>query len=373
MLQNRIISAFVLCLAVLFSISACSSNEDGDKPSSSGRLLPQASLVPHEILVVIDEDQWQGLLGQAIRDVFARPMPGLPQSEAWFKLRQIKPSDLRGFLKRYPNIIFAFTLDNKSKSSEVLKTMFSTDALKTIQGNPDRYRMTKKDEFARGQEVLYLFGKTETELIGRLYTQQEELLNYFNTIERNRYIKEFASVKINKVLRDQIAKKYDISLKLPAGYEVAKQDDNFLWLRLLDQKVDKSMWLTWKPYKSKQDFAPDSILAFRNEVVKNYVWGDDSTSYMRLEMREPIESDEVNFNGSYGVQVRGLWRLEKIIMGGPFVGLAFVDEARQRFYYLEGFTYAPGQDKKAAISELEAMLWSAKPTPVKTDSAATKP
>ncbi len=352
--RNLFFSAFTLLLLA----AGCNSNDSST--SDSGRLLPQASLVPHELLVVMDETQWDGLLGQAVRDIYSRPMPGLPQEEPWFVLRHIKPEDLKGFLKRYPNMLFVFTMDNTSRSSKLLQSMFSDEALAKIKEDRTRHRITRTNEYARGQEVMYLFGANEAELIGRLYNQQDELLSYFEKIERDRYIKEFRQVKVSRPLQKQLRDEYGFSMVIPAGYEIAKQDSNFVWIRLLDNKVDKSFWVSWQPYASKSQFQPDSVLAYRNRVAKNYIWGSDASTYMRLEDQVKPISQEVTFNGGYALSFRGLWRLEKMVMGGPFVGLAFVDEATQRFYYLEGFTYAPGQDKREAISELEAVLWSFK-------------
>ena len=45
-------------------------------------------------------------------------------------------------------------------------------------------------------------------------------------------------------------------------------------------------------------------------------------------------------------------------MGGPYIGYALVDQAKGRLYYIEGFAYAPGKDKREIIRELETILWT---------------
>jgi hypothetical protein len=339
-------------------ITACGGGEGQERKTPSKEFLPRASLVAYEMLVVMDSAQWRGVLGEAIRDVFTEPIPGLPQEEPQFKLRYITPQGLKGFNKRYPNILFAFTLDKRSQASEMLRSMFSEQSLNQIREDEQRYRLSRKDEFARGQEVMYLFGSTEDQLISRIYTNKENLLNHFLAVERQRYIREFANIKATENLSKGLQKDFGFRLKFPAGYQIAKQDSNFVWIRLLDNKVDKSVWLTWKPYTDQSIFQQENLMRYRNEVVKNYIWGSDESTYMRLEQQLAPESKQVNFNGRFGIETRGLWRLEKMVMGGPFISYAFVDEPSNRVYYLEGFTYAPGQDKRLAISELEAILWS---------------
>ncbi len=61
------------------------------------------------------------------------------------------------------------------------------------------------------------------------------------------------------------------------------------------------------------------------------------------------------------MEVRGLWRTNNYSMGGPFLGYAIVDEVQGNLYYIEGFTYAPGKNKREIMRELEAVLWSFKP------------
>jgi hypothetical protein len=345
-------------LLLLFYVICMGCSDSGENKTKSRDFLPRASLVPHELLVVMDSTQWKGILGESIRDVFAEPIAGLPQDEPQFTVRHIQPKDLTGIMKRYPNILFVFTLDNNRRSTQMMQTMFSQKALEQIKEDPKRYMLTRQDEFAKGQEVMYLFGSNEDQLISRIYSSKDALLNYFREVERNRYMREFASIKVSKPITNTLREQYGFSLNFPAGYEIAVQDSNFVWVRLLDNKVDKSVWVTWKPYRDQSIFERENLLQFRNSVAKKYIWGNDSTTYMRLERDLPVDIKEVNFKGQYAVEARGLWRLENMAMGGPFLGYAFVDKAKDRVYYIEGFTYAPGQKKREAVSELEAILWS---------------
>lgn len=343
---------------LLFVLAGC--GENGEKKSRE--LLPRATLIPRELLVVMDSAQWKGMLGEAVRDVFTDPIPGLPQAESQFTVRYLQPQDLKGFHKRYPNILFAFTLDNQGRSSKLLQSMFSENALEQIRQDPQKYMLTRQDQFAKGQEVMFLFGETEDQLVNRIYAQKQQLINYFEDIERQRYLKEYANIKASEPLRKALSERYGFTFNFPPGYEIAKQDSNFVWIRQLDTEIDKSIWATWVPYTDKAMLERDNILALRNSVAKNYIWGSDASTFMRLETEIPVVMEEVNFNGEYGVELRGLWRLEKMMMGGPFVGYAFVDEATNRLYYIEGFTYAPGQDKREVVSELDAILRSFKST-----------
>ena len=45
-------------------------------------------------------------------------------------------------------------------------------------------------------------------------------------------------------------------------------------------------------------------------------------------------------------------------MGGPFEGIALVDEGTQQFYYVEGFTFSPGKDQREIMRELETIIYT---------------
>ena len=65
---------------------------------------------------------------------------------------------------------------------------------------------------------------------------------------------------------------------------------------------------------------------------------------------------EVNFDGKYAVQIRGMWKTNSLSMGGSFVGYVVVDEKLKRLYYIEGFLYAPGRNQREYLRELDVIL-----------------
>jgi hypothetical protein len=66
--------------------------------------------------------------------------------------------------------------------------------------------------------------------------------------------------------------------------------------------------------------------------------------------------EEVEFDGHFALEVRGLWKMENDFMGGPFYSLTIVDEARGRLITVEGYAYAPYFDKRPYIREVEGVV-----------------
>ncbi len=333
--------------------------------------LPRVSTVPNEILVVMDSAQWQGTLGEQLRKIYAAPIPALPQEEAAFNVRYVSPRHFKGFMKLYPNIIFVTTLDDRSRDSRVMRTYFTENSLEQIRENKDIFMFARENEFARGQQVLHLFSQTEESLMQKLEQNKEKLYQYFLEFERDRLSQKLFSGLPGKELTNYVQKRHGFRLHFPAGYEVAIEKEDFIWLRMLDPDIDKSIWVGYQQYDDENVFTAENILKLRSQFGKKYIWGSDSTTYMKTELNVPVETREVNFNGHYAIEMRGLWRLNEMVMGGPFISYTFVDEATNRLYYIEGFVYAAGEDKREPIRELEAILHTFKSTAEGEPAAAT--
>ena len=70
----------------------------------------------------------------------------------------------------------------------------------------------------------------------------------------------------------------------------------------------------------------------------------------------PYYTQEINLNGNYAFELRGLWKLSDISAGGPFVSYTTVDEKLGRLYYIEGYVYRPSDDKRDWIREMDTIL-----------------
>jgi len=65
-------------------------------------------------------------------------------------------------------------------------------------------------------------------------------------------------------------------------------------------------------------------------------------------------------NGLEAYEIRGIWEVKNDFMGGTFINYSFIDKKNNRILCLDGFVYAPNQDKRDYIFELEAIFKSLK-------------
>lgn len=342
---------YLLLFFLVTAISSCSSTESGKSGSKSH--LPIARGEANAILCVMDTTQWNGPLGDALRDIFSAYVPGLPQDEPYFKLRNINPLKMNNILKTGKSMLFVSTMDNQGAQSRAMQNYFTSSSLEKILKDTALYRLPQKDQFARGQEILHLFGQTEGQLIAHLKRDKDLLRSYFLNIENERISKAIFKVRekqIEKTLRDT----HGFDIQVPYGYDLAKNQRDFVWIRMLDPEYEKDIFVHYRPYNTRAPF--DDPLDFREQITSSYMRDVQKPDIFMTLQNENMNIREVNFKGKYAKELRGLWKLSDISSGGPFLSYIFVDESQKRIYYLEGYVYAPSKDKREFMQEMEVIV-----------------
>jgi hypothetical protein len=345
---------------------ACDSRERG-KPAIYD--LPAARGRTGEIIVVMDTAQWSGEVGEALRSVYSAELPGTLRGERMFSLRKAHATQLNNVLKQHKNLVFVVSMERNSAATQRLKSFFPPEGLQQIAKDSSLFYQLAPNQFAVGQMVVFLFGQTDKQLANHLRINRRKLQDIFAETERQRITNGLSKLRAKDNLEDKIAKTHNIQLLLPRGFEFVKEEispdkkTGFLWVRMPDAEVDKSLILAYKPYDSEKQFSKDSLIAWRNSLGKAHLYGDPEKpeSYMITEPLEPPTLRESTVNGNYAQEMRGLWRTNNAVMGGPFLSYSFADSKTGRIYYYEGFVFAPSRDnKREIIRELEAILRAAK-------------
>ena len=91
-------------------------------------------------------------------------------------------------------------------------------------------------------------------------------------------------------------------------------------------------------------------------MMKKHIPGPTKGSYMSTDMIAPVVAKQYEVDGCYAIELRGLWKLENDFMGGPFVNLSVLDQKNNRIVCVDGYVYAPGEDKRNLIRQVEAIM-----------------
>ena len=92
---------FTYLAIVLVAVSAVSCNRQKTRKA----LLPNISGKPGEVIVVINKGDWEGAMGNVLRDSLACDFPFLPQREPMFDLVNVAPGGFTSMFQLHRNII----------------------------------------------------------------------------------------------------------------------------------------------------------------------------------------------------------------------------------------------------------------------------
>lgn len=320
--------------------------------------MPAARGEVDEIILVIDSAQWKSQLGEEIKNVYQDYLKVLNQDEFEFSLNRVSPIKFNSVLQNAKNLILAMTLDSKSRESRSVREFFTDNSLKMIQRDSSLYYTVRKDEFAKGQVVLYLFGQNEGQLARKIKKNKEVLKALFAS-EVAKRAKENVLSKTKGNLMKAVTENHGYRISIPFGYDLAKDLKDFIWLRKLEAQAEHNVFVYEKPYNDPVFY--QKIDELRDNVTGMFLRDSEKPAiYIERQEIVPTYTKRVDFNGKFAVEARGLWKISDNSGGGPYVSYTFVDEPAQKLYYIEGYVYSPGEKKKKLIREVDAILNSFK-------------
>jgi hypothetical protein len=328
--------------------------------NSKNSTKPKARGAIGEIILAIDSAKWEGQVGQTLKDIFQEDVHGLIRDESMFDLRKVDPRGMTRILKMATNIVYVTTFDDKKAASQNINSLFTKEAKEKAANDPSLYFLRSVDEFAQGQEVVYLFGNNEEELVNNLKANKNRLQNLFHVRERGRLEKVILNRKSSeaKVAGENLG----LSINVPASYQIAKVENNFLWLRQPTPRSDRpdiSLFFYETDYTSEEQVFPESVLELREKITKQHIYGNPSNrnSYLVTERVDPNPViNNFKINGNFAVEIRGGWKTNNLSMGGSFLAYVIVDDKNGKLYYMEGFVYYPNEAHREAIREIETIL-----------------
>ena len=262
-------SKYILPILSIFILFGC-----GDGKNIKSEFLKNARGEPDEIIIVIDSTQWADTvgLGLEIKKTFLAPMLGLPQDEPLFNVSKVNPRKLNTTLKSATNMVFVTTLDSKTLQSRTIQKYFTSQALNQIKRDTSIFMRIRKDEFAKGQNVMFLFSATEEQLAKKVKYNRAQIREFFEGSARNAIKKKlFSSTETG--LEKKLKENHGVEISIPYGWDRAKDLKNFVWFRKLTDLTEQSLFIYYEPYRSRAIF--NDIGPFRDKITRTVLRDDE--------------------------------------------------------------------------------------------------
>ncbi|SFF90411.1 DUF4837 family protein [Salegentibacter agarivorans] len=319
-------------LFLLFSlVFLVSCNENGDKTEE--RILSDSSGNINQITLIIENELWEGPVGEAIRDNFAAMVEGLPQEEPLFSLSQIPPETFSGFVRK--NRSFISVQEGKEAEARIIK-----------------------DLYARPQTGAIISGESEEELIHIINESSEKMVSAFKETE----MKEKQRRMKKSLKKDgKLEEKFGLSLDFPSAYRYALEEEDFVWIRKEIPKGNMEILIYEVPISQIEADTNTigNIIKMRDSIGKAHIPGPTEGTHMITEEAYAPYLFETEIDGKFAYETRGTWEVKGAFMAGPFLNYAIKDEANNRYLVVEGFVFSPSRGKRDNMFEIDAILQSA--------------
>ncbi len=314
-------------LTSIFLITSCSLNspQENQKPGSAGKTL--------EVLLVANENVYNGSVKELVDSLFGQPQVNLNQPEPIFDVLNISvglfnTSDL---YNKHRNII---VVDVNSKN--------------------DNKIYTYQDKWASPQ-TIFQFSVTSADkfktLLRKYFPKIQEEFYEYERLRVNNAFKKLENTDITKALKQ----KFGFWITVSNEFQLSVINDNFAWIRKEAKDYSIGIFIHTQPYRDSVVFKEKYILNQLDSTMKNNIPGPLDGTYMAVERRiEPV-SKKITLDGRYCIETRGLWRLIGDFMGGPFVNYAFTSPDNKQFIMLTGYVYSPRKPKRDFMMQAESI------------------
>lgn len=321
---------WMIGIGIIVTLMACNRLGTGNNPIFEKK----ATGLPYEVVVVMENGLWNDRVGDAVYAQLTAPVPVLPQNEPTMKVMHTDAKGFNGLMKYVRNVLL-------------------------VDVNPQLYTrvslQTKRDEWAVGQQVQILTAPDTTALLACLEQQQIDLARPFDQAEQERrasYLQQTHSIWV----KEQVQTQFGATLLAPEEMTSSKVTADFVWVSDNAKRGRSDLLVYSFPWKADQPLTGHAWIARRDSILKQNLPGSFKGSYMTTETRIPPIFETNATSEHPGGTLRGLWRMQGDMMGGPFVSRALYDAAHQRMIIAEGFVYAPQRHKAPLIRKLEASL-----------------
>lgn len=314
-------------LIVFIAFISCNGNKGTKMEPVTGK--------SNEIVIVVGKEIWKGETGALIRKILAQPQSCLPQDEPLFTLKDVPPDAFINLFKSHRNII-----------TVKISSTFTEPKIEYTH-----------DTWAYPQAVINIQASSSDNFEELFSANTERIIGYFLKAERDRLKKAYLDTH-QKSVCNTLEKEFGVKLYVPQGFKVVKKDSSFAWIRYDDQQTTQNILVYTYPHKSDSTFTLNYLLKKRNYFTRKNIRGDKPGSYMTTETKIPRELNLLTYKGNDACEMRGLWKMQNDLMGGPFVSLTVLDPDKKRVVTVEGNVYAPKDKNRNYIRQLEAMIYS---------------
>lgn len=356
MVDNRF--CYFLSFLFILTVVGCSGISDKFKAT------PTAISASNTIVVIADEDLWEGPVGDTFRYKYEGPYIIMPQPEEIFDLKyftplQMEEGSIRKELRTY--IYLADLSDTTSMTTKAVRADLGASLYAQAMKNPSINNKVGKDKWAFGQMIIYIFGNGQNNLIDNIDKTFASVRKKVNDFDRPQIAAKTYLKGVNQLLTSGLKDKFGITMDIPGEYVLAVEDSTTTWLRRDEKEMIMNILISKIPYRSKDQFTKEGFKELFKKTSKAVISSSTPGSSMIVNDEDlPLFSVTLEVDKTYAQEYKGIWEMSYDYMGGPFFAYLIKHPHRDEILLVNVFIFAPGEKKRDHMQLLEHIVSSLK-------------
>ncbi len=327
---------------------------------------PQSFGSLNRIVVVADQNVWDGPVGDTLRYYLAAAYPVLPQPEPLFDLQHFTMHEIDedNHRKRFRFMIFLGDVEGTSSPTGtfISNILGEENMLKLDESEEKSGIKISENRWANNQNVLFFYSKGEAAMIQNIKDKSASISSLVrksdaSMLDARTYISGRSSSLMNLIKED-----FGLEVQVPGDYILAhhNKEKGFIWMRKFNKHAHNNIFVYKVPYKDTDQLKPENIKSMRDSIGKWYVEsGQVDGSFMRVnDIDLSLYHENRPIDGKFSKQLKGIWEMSdpRDMMGGPFATYVIHDADKNELIFVDGFVYAPGKKKRDLMQGVELIL-----------------
>jgi hypothetical protein len=342
-------------LALVLPLAACGGNSD---------YRPFARGADFDLYAVVDSAQFEGTIGEAVRQGPGGLVRTLPAAENRYS---VVPANIRteeGWedVRTNKNLIIAAPFTDSTFEASVVRAFFSDDVRARLRENGAGAAVVRHDVWRRGQTVVFATGPDEEAVAQALLESDDSVDRGLERGTRAILMRDMFDRGRQPELEDTLMANHGFAVNMQHDYFIARSEPGFVWLRRVLTDTWRSVFVYYEDDVDPLQITPAYARALRDSLTAVHVEGSRG-GFVQIDDRLPFEASEVEFQGRYAIELRGVWAMfgttddgrRFASMAGPFVTYVFYDEGQRRLYLIDGMVFAPNNPKLPFLRQVEVI------------------
>ena len=293
----------------------------------------------YQVVVLCDNDIWEGDVADAVCDLLEEDIPGLVRPQGYFDIvKQVSSNEATEFDKKY-GIVLSVKV---SPSNEAPSYKVATNT------------------YAQPQIIITIEASTTAQAVEFIKANTEELREVMTASEREEYLKG-AKRKPAKQLMEDFTQATGYTMLIPANFSKANPADETLTWYIRDYK-NKAQYIfafntEYNAEAGVQSVSTDIVNAI-NAKFNTIASKDVNGSRMQINTYRDIVADIVEVNNCKLLELRGCWEVSTDYMGGSFTAYTIFDPATSTATVIVFALYAPEDSQRNLMHQLEDLIYT---------------